>query len=167
MVFLNTWAPGVTGELNFPILSGCRGNLENTRLFKAHSEWNKKTQSQCLKKSWALFGECGRGKKMEMFRLLPTQSTWHCYATSNTAEPCSNGFSGNFCHTTIWVCAIQRTSNARTSSYLWPSQECFHSPPPQKRQTTSKSQFQKCLIKAIFLWINIKNRPQELDLKKK
>lgn len=50
---------------------------------------------------------------------------------------------------------------------FWPSQECFHSPPPQKSQTTSKSQLRKCLTKATFLWINIKNRPQELDLKKK
>lgn len=90
----------------------------------------------------------------------------HRYATSNTAESCSSAFSGNFCCTNVWVHAEQRRSKARTSSYLLAKPRMFSSPPPQKSQTTSKSQLQKCLTKATFLWINIKNRPQELDLKK-
>lgn len=73
----------------------------------------------------------------------------------------------SYCSTNIWVRAAQRRSKTRTSSYLLAKPRMFSSsPPPQRSQTTSKSQLPKCLTEAILLWINIKNRPQELDLKK-
>lgn len=69
--------------------------------------------------------------------------------------------------TNIWVRVAQRRSKARTSSYLLAKPRMFSSSPhSQRSQTTSKSQLQKCLTKATVLWINIKNRPQELDFKK-
>lgn len=93
-------------------------HLETTRCFKTYSEWNKRTQSQCLKKSWALFEECWRGKKMEIFRLLPTQSTWCCYATSNTAKPCSSVFSHfekiHIFHTFTFLLQHQYLNSCRT-----------------------------------------------------
>lgn len=71
-----------------------------------------------------------------------------------------------FCNTNIWIHAAQRRSKARTSSYLLAKPRMFSSsPPPQRSQTTSKSQLQKCLTKATVSWINIKNRSQELALK--
>ena len=38
---------------------------------------------------------------------------------------------------------------------------------PSPQMPSCKSQFQTCLTKVVFLWINIQNRPQEVDLTKK
>lgn len=161
MVSLNTWTPGVTGEFNSPNFKWLERKPE-----KHDSEWNEKTQVNVLKSAEQYLGNEGEEERWRcsgycQHRVLDTiiqHTTWQSFACV---------FSGNFCYTNIWVCAVQRRSNARKNSYLLAKPRISaSSPPPQKSQTTSKSQLQNCLTKATFLWINIKNRPQELDLKK-
>lgn len=50
---------------------------------------------------------------------------------------------------------------------FWPSQEYLQVLPlPKRAKPPANHSFKNSLTKATFLWINIKNRPQELDLKK-
>lgn len=130
-------------------------NLENTRCFKTYSESNKKTQSLCLKKSWALFEECWRGKKMEMFRLLPAKSTWRRYATSNIAEPCSNVFfifSLHFSTAEILEFMQHRGGQKQEQVHTFqPSQECFQGfPLPKGAKPLANHSFKNVWLKQQF-----------------
>lgn len=110
-------------------------------------------------------------KKDGDVQIIASKSIQCRYATSNTAEPCSSVFS--YFHFTFLLqhqyLNSWSTKEVKSKNKFIPSgqdKNVFKLSPPQRSQTTSKSQLQKCLTNATVLWINIKNRPQELDLKK-